>query len=132
MEGSSKALEIACNRAFNLKHNNRKPRPNGPFIKSPSTTKPEFRSTLETAILTGSSRLITTAIQGLGLKDGFKLFALPGIDRIDSDHELDDASRRQLQLIQNAADPKGWATYIARVRVVYLKDLPIDSASISA
>lgn len=128
----SKALEVACRRAFDLMHNHSKPRPNGPFIKSPSTTKPEFRSTLETAVLSESSRSITTAIQGLGLKDGFKLFALPGIDQIDSDHELDDASRRRLQLIQNAADSKGWATYIARVQAVYLDDLPTDSASILA
>ncbi|KAK1834385.1 hypothetical protein QBC39DRAFT_26265 [Podospora conica] len=124
-------MALAGCRAEKLTQNLR-PSPNGPFVKSPSTRNPEFSSTLETAVLSEDSRSIATALQTLGLKDGFKLFALPGIDRIDSDHELDAPSHRRLQLIYDEADPKGWAIYIVRVRAVHIADLPTDSTSILA
>lgn len=122
MPFSSRAVELTQNTKFFR---------NGPCIKFPKTTKPEFRSTLETAVLSGLSTSIATVIQALELKDGFKLFALPGIDRIDFDsgHVLDDPSLRRLHLIDNAADAQGWAAYVVRVRASYFDNLRRDPSS---
>lgn len=44
-----------------------------------------------------------------GLRQGFRLFALPGVDLIDSADE-------DVELLRDEGHRKGWAMYIAEVR----------------
>ncbi|KAK1834382.1 hypothetical protein QBC39DRAFT_26239 [Podospora conica] len=95
------------------------PPPGGPLIRFFQDAKHDinnpdrgFSGALDHAVVWKNPAGVARALKHLGLRQGFRLFGLPGVDRID-------AADEDLQMLRQEGHRKGWAVYIAQVRAAW-------------
>lgn len=107
--------------------------PGGPLVRyfkdgldGTSTPDRGFSWDLQQALESpGASAAVARALKHLGLRQGFRLFALPDVDWVDSTDE-------DVQLLREEGHRKGWAVYIAEVRAVWSCHSPNNPATVCA